>query len=1079
MVSINASSQQTSINQHTEYICQTDTAGRITVANDAFATLIGLTYHELLTRTVAGLCHELTPPALLTDLGNDLQNLLPWHGIVAITAKDGSPIWLHVAVTPLRQGDTLVGYRAVGRQPSDTKESAASTFYDDLRRNRSGKRCIRHGKIVSASLLSRLTTRLRNTPITLRFVAASLLALASIMTLAIIHLGNEIHQSLTESGQKELEEQVTLTSALIDGTMERIDKEARRLLDLYASRYPQAFRVERGSGDVPLLKNGNTLVNGQFNEEDAFERAARGPTATILVRRGDEFVRVATSQKNERGERIINTVLDKTSLATSALLAGTAYIGRTQSQGRERISALKPIRDEAGNVIGAFGIGYFIHDEIETLRERIRQIHIGDTGYVYVIDAQPGSRQGQLLAHPAKTGKNILDQEDASGRKFIREMLQQKNGLITYPWKNEELGENIAYNKIVAFRTLPRWGMLVGAGTYTDEFDHLSEKLRLTLLITGLLVIAALTLVLITLARQILHKRLTRLNDILNAIAGGNYASTIDTDANDELGRVMQALASMQTHLAFDTIEAKHQADQLTRIKIGLDNVVTNVRIADNNGRIVYVNRSLMRTFRDDGAAFQAKDPTFDPDAIVGYDVCRLYADPHAALNSLRTLTETAHSEILLGSRIYRVSTTPVINDTGERLGSIGEWQDITDQKNAQTMLTDVIREAANGNYAVRLQLQTADPFFQQIEALINQLLNTGEAVLLDLSSVLEAIARGDLGQQISAEYSGIFGKLKKNTNVTIEQLKLVIGQIQESSEVIYTAVKEIAAGNQNLSLRTEQQAASLEETASSTEELNGSIQKNAENARTANQLAQSANRTAGCGEKMVERVIAMMAGIQQSSHRIADIISIIDSIAFQTNILALNAAVEAARAGTQGRGFAVVATEVRNLAQRSAQSAREIRTLITDSVVQIDQGVTVVHESGATIKDLIASFEKLAVIVTEIAEASTHQSEGIDQISIAISQMDNVTQQNAALVEEAAAAAEALEDQARVLTESVSHFRNSSQASDHTALIPRFGNGQFRMGKPASLSTQMPYQVGGQIGRSFKLDRGDELIEI
>jgi methyl-accepting chemotaxis protein len=257
-----------------------------------------------------------------------------------------------------------------------------------------------------------------------------------------------------------------------------------------------------------------------------------------------------------------------------------------------------------------------------------------------------------------------------------------------------------------------------------------------------------------------------------------------------------------------------------------------------------------------------------------------------------------------------------------------------------------------------------------------------------------------------------------------VERLREVVGRIKEASEAINTASKEIAAGNQDLSSRTEEQASSLEETASSMEELNATVKQNAENAKAANELAHSSNEIATRGGEMVKRVVATMDGIQDSSRKIADIIGVIDSIAFQTNILALNAAVEAARAGEQGRGFAVVATEVRNLAQRSATAAKEIKALIAESVDKVEGGAKLVQQAGSTMDEVVNSFQRVAALVGDITAASREQSSGIEQVTQAVSQMDEVTQQNAALVEEAAAAAESLEEQAQGLVQTVGSFK-------------------------------------------------------
>ncbi|MFT3800071.1 MAG: methyl-accepting chemotaxis protein [Burkholderiaceae bacterium] len=324
----------------------------------------------------------------------------------------------------------------------------------------------------------------------------------------------------------------------------------------------------------------------------------------------------------------------------------------------------------------------------------------------------------------------------------------------------------------------------------------------------------------------------------------------------------------------------------------------------------------------------------------------------------------------------------------------------------------------------------------RQIGAGLNQVMSTSEAGLNDVARVLRAIAQGDLTERIDGEYHGTFGELKSYTNRTVEQLSRIVREIQEATGSIGTAAKEIAQGNADLSTRTEQQAASLEETAASMEELTSTVRQNADNARQANQLAVGASDVAVRGGGVVSEVVQTMTGISESSRKIVDIIAVIDGIAFQTNILALNAAVEAARAGEQGRGFAVVATEVRNLAQRSAEAAKEIKALIEDSVNRVDVGTKLVDEAGTTMSEIVASVKRVTDIMAEITVASQEQSSGIEQVNQAVTSMDEVTQQNAALVEEATAAAESLEEQSRALVQTVAVFKLGSESADASAAV-------------------------------------------
>ncbi|MFZ6742463.1 methyl-accepting chemotaxis protein [Undibacterium sp. JH2W] len=301
---------------------------------------------------------------------------------------------------------------------------------------------------------------------------------------------------------------------------------------------------------------------------------------------------------------------------------------------------------------------------------------------------------------------------------------------------------------------------------------------------------------------------------------------------------------------------------------------------------------------------------------------------------------------------------------------------------------------------------------------------------------IAKNVASGDLSSTIDITGRDEMGSLFRALSHMNKNLIDIVTQVRNGTDAIATASVQIASGNQDLSARTEQQASALEETASSMEELTSTVKQNSDNAREANQLAQNASDTALKGGNVVSRVVSTMSSIAESSRKIVDIISVIDSIAFQTNILALNAAVEAARAGEQGRGFAVVATEVRNLAQRSATAAKEIKLLIDTSVAKVDIGNQLVDEAGVTMDEVVASVKRVTDIMSQISSASVEQTAGIEQINQAIIEMDNATQQNSALVEQVAAAAESMQDQAKKQADVVSIFKTGTSALQATGKL-------------------------------------------
>ena len=556
--------------------------------------------------------------------------------------------------------------------------------------------------------------------------------------------------------------------------------------------------------------------------------------------------------------------------------------------------------------------------------------------------------------------------------------------------------------------------------------------------------------------------------DTFRSIAAGEYGNKFDFNRNDEIGKVLQAMQAMQIKLGCDVAEANRVAEENLRIRIGLDNVATNVMIADDGLNIIYMNKAINEMFAVAESDIRRDMPQFSTAGLIGTNIDGFHKNPAHQRGMLEKLTATYRASIRLGGRTFSLAVTPVANERGQRLGYAVEWLDRTAEVAVEDEVAEIVGAAARGDFSRRISGNGKSGFFLRLTDDLNRLLEISNHGLNDIASVLGAMAEGDLTKRISADYDGTFGQLKDDANTTVERLSAIVEQIKEATDAINTAAKEIAAGNQDLSSRTEEQASSLEETASSMEQLTSTVKQNADNARQANELAGSAQGVAVKGGEVVSQVVQTMSAIHQSSNKIADIIGVIDGIAFQTNILALNAAVEAARAGEQGRGFAVVATEVRNLAQRSAAAAKEIKGLISDSVEKVEVGNKLVDQAGRTMEEVVSSIRRVARIMADISEASREQSAGIEQVCLAINQMDEVTQQNAALVEEAAAAAESLEEQANSLADTVSVFYLGEAVRGRPSLAAPTGEFDAAVGDGSSSASRLGGRKAPQLAASL-----------
>lgn len=655
----------------------------------------------------------------------------------------------------------------------------------------------------------RMTTALsirRPSSLGARLSIGAFLLVASMLTFLVGATSYSISNLIERNAGDEMTDKTKLLVTLIEASDKELQARTQFLAKSFQASLKGKIEIDPATVDIkgrptPTLKIDGQSANLDFTAVDAFTQST-GALATLFVRSGDDFVRVTTSLKDDHGERVVGTVLDRTQPSYKAAMAGTDYLGLATLFGHQYMTHYEALRDPSGQVAAIAFVGLDFSEHLGHVKAAIRSAKIGQTGYFYVLDATPGQHFGDLLVHPTKEGKNILDSKDPAGHAFIQEILERKDGLISYPWINATLGDAHPRDKLVAFAYYKNWNWEIAGGTYVDEYTDGVHRL-----LWGYAAICAMVVVL---------------------MSGG---------------------------------------------------------------------------------------------------------------------------------------------------------------------------------------------LFLLIRALVTRPLKAA-------TLAAEAIAHGDLTVELKTQRRDEVGDLIRSMNSIGAGLTQVVRSVRENSENVATACTQIAQGNQDLSTRTEQQASALQVTASSMEQLGATVKQNAAGAIQANELALGASAIAAKGGDIVAEVVGTMKGINESSRKIADIIGVIDGIAFQTNILALNAAVEAARAGESGRGFAVVATEVRSLAGRSAEAAREIKRLIGVSVERVEQGSLLVDRAGSTMTEVVTSIRRVTDIMGEISAASAEQSIGVAQVGTAVGLMDASTQQNAALVEEMAAAATSLSTQADGLVQSVTAFK-------------------------------------------------------
>jgi methyl-accepting chemotaxis protein len=490
-----------------------------------------------------------------------------------------------------------------------------------------------------------------------------------------------------------------------------------------------------------------------------------------------------------------------------------------------------------------------------------------------------------------------------------------------------------------------------------------------------------------------LTEPMARVIAVFRSICEGKLDNAFEHSGRDEASQVLRALDEMQNKLRVQIESERQQAVVNSRLKVALDSASNNVMVADAEGKIIYVNPAMQSLLRAAEADVRTRVPGFSCEAVTGSAIDALHHDGGSQTQRVSEVRDTQRAEMSMGGCVVRYVANPILGDGGERIGTVVEWTDRTQDARVEKELQEMLAAVVQGDLSQRLALTGKQGFHEMLARAVNRL---------------------------------------------TDNMAEVVSSVKQAAGEVHRGAEEISSGNANLSQRTEEQSSSLEETASSMEQMTTTVKQNADNAGQADQLATAARDRAEKGGSVLSRAIDAMSEIAGSSRKIADIIVVIDEIAFQTNLLALNAAVEAARAGEQGRGFAVVAAEVRNLASRSATAAKEIKALIQDSVRKVDDGSVLVAESGKALEEIVGAVKKVSDIIGEIAAASREQSSGIEQVNRAVMQMDEVTQQNAALVEQATAASHAMAEQAKALNELMSRYHVEAGSVQQREAGPR-----------------------------------------
>ncbi|MDP2153060.1 MAG: methyl-accepting chemotaxis protein [Methylotenera sp.] len=1004
---------------------RTDVKGIITYANKDFIKVSGFSEAELVGHNHNVVRHPDMPVEAFKDLWTNLKAGRSWTGLVKNRTKAGDFYWVEANVAPVVEGGTMTGYESVRRKPARSQVEAAGNAYRLFKEGKAKGLMISDGKVVKNTMVNKLKMKVNAMKVSQRL--AGMIVFSVLVVLMQSGLGLYELSKANNSLKTVYEDRMVPVADL--GKISNLMLENRTYLRIALSEVAISnkdheatlvMNPEMATKSADVIEHNIEVITGLWK---GFMATYLTPEEKILA---DKFAASRGKFVKEALKPAVDTLRANDYEATK-LLSGKARELYTAA-GPDLAALLKLQGDVAKQEYQAAVTNY----------ENIRALTFaGLTGAIVILiwlGFALVRSIGRALGGEPREINTAATRMAAGDLSFTISLATTDNTSAMAAMSAMQDKVKLLISDAVALSKAAVEGKLstrADATKHQGDFRKVVEGVNATLdSVIGPLNVAANYVDRIS-KGDIPAKITDSYNGDFNTIKN-NLNACIEAVNKMAADAVMLSQAAVEGRLETRADATQHQGD-FRKIVEGVNNTLDAV-IGPLNVAAGYVDHFA-----------KGNIPAKITDSYNG-DFNIIKNNLNACVDALNLLVADANM-LAQAAQQNRLDTRADVSK---------HWGDYRK-----------VVEGVNGTLDTVMEKNAADAAEKAQEA---QVLSDAVA---ETQGIIEGAKAGDLTSRVSLDgKTGAIASLCDGVNALMDKMTEIIIQVREAGETINTAAGEISSGNTDLSSRTEQQASSLEETASSMEELASTVKQNAENAKQANQLAVAASGVAVKGGEVVSEVITTMVDINTSSRKIEDIISVIDGIAFQTNILALNAAVEAARAGEQGRGFAVVAGEVRSLAQRSASAAKEIKELISDSTSKVQNGTKLVEDAGKTMGEIVSSVQRVTDIMAEISAASSEQSTGIDQVNNAITSMDEVTQQNAALVEQAAAAAESLVDQAVNLVETVSAFKLQGSANSPT------GSSLYLAGK-STLRSVANRPTARPVARSAKSTTRPALVKV